>query len=43
VISTYLVERNANPMPYKRKANDAEILSKLKRARASLDRAGGLK
>jgi hypothetical protein len=42
-IETYLVERNANPKPYKWKANDAEILSKLKRARTALDRAGGLK
>jgi hypothetical protein len=40
VISTYLVERNANPKPYKWKASDAEILSKLKRACAALDRAG---
>jgi hypothetical protein len=32
---TYLVERNANPKPYKRKAKGAEILSKLKRARAA--------
>ena len=40
-IETYLAG-NANPKPYKW-ANDAEILSKLKRARAALDRAEGLK
>ena len=39
-IETYLAERNANPKPYKRKAEGAEILSKIKRARAALDKAG---
>ena len=42
-IETYLAERNANPKPYKWKANHAEILSKLKRACAALDGAEGLK
>jgi hypothetical protein len=35
-IETYLAERNANPKPYKWKAEGAEILSKIKRARAAL-------
>ena len=39
-IETYLAERNANPKPYKWKAEGAEILSKIKRARAALDKAG---
>jgi hypothetical protein len=42
-IETYPAERNANPKPYKWKANDAKNLSKLKRARAAFDRAEGLK
>jgi hypothetical protein len=37
-IEAYLAERNANPKPYKWKAEGAEILSK--RARAALDKAG---
>jgi transposase len=39
-IETYLAERIANPKPYKWKAEGAEILSKIKRARAALDKAG---
>ena len=39
-IETYLAERNANPKPYKWKAKGAEILSKIKHARAALDKAG---
>jgi len=39
-IEAYLAERNANPKPYKWKAKGAEILSKIKRARATLDKAG---
>jgi transposase len=39
-IETYLAERNANPKPYKWKAEGAEILSKIKRARVALDKAG---
>ena len=39
-IETYLSERNTNPKPYKWKAEGAEILSKIKRARAALDKAG---
>ena len=39
-IETYLAERNANPKPYKWKAEGAEILSKITRARAALDKAG---
>jgi hypothetical protein len=39
-IETYLAERNANPKPYKSKAEGAEILSKITRARAALDKAG---
>lgn len=36
-IDAYLDERNANPRPYKWKAKGAEILDKIKRARAALD------
>jgi hypothetical protein len=39
-IETYLAERNANTKPYKWKAEGAKILSKIKRARAALDKAG---
>jgi hypothetical protein len=39
-IETYLAERNANLKPYKWKAEGAEILSKIRRARAALDKAG---
>jgi hypothetical protein len=39
-IETYLAQRNANPKPYKWKAKGAEILSKIKHARAALDKAG---
>jgi hypothetical protein len=39
-IESYVAERNANPKPYKWKAKGAEILSKIKRARATLDKAG---
>src|SRR5580658_4015875 len=38
-IKAYLAERNANPKPYKWKAEGAEILAKIKRARAALDTA----
>lgn len=38
-IKVYLAERNANPKPYKWKAEGAEILAKIKRARAALDKA----
>ena len=38
-IEAYLAERNAHPKPYKWKAEGAEILSKIKRARAALDKA----
>jgi transposase len=38
-IKAYLAERNANPKPYKWKAEGAEILAKIKRARAALDKA----
>ena len=39
-IEAYLAGRNANPKPYKRRAEGAEILYKIKRARAVLDKAG---
>lgn len=35
-INAYLAERNANPKPYRWKAKGAEILEKIKRARATL-------
>jgi hypothetical protein len=38
-IKAYLAERNANPKPYKWKAEGAKILSKIKRARVALDKA----
>jgi transposase len=38
-IKAYLAEGNANPKPYKWKAEGAEILAKIKRARAALDKA----
>ena len=38
-IKAYLAERNANPKPYAWRAEGAEILSKIKRARAALDNA----
>ena len=37
-LTTYLAQRNADPKPYKWKAKGAEILEKIKRARAALDR-----
>src|ERR1700742_1134387 len=36
-INTYLEQRNSEPKPYKWKAKGAEILAKIKRARAALD------
>ena len=36
---TYFAEGNANPKPYKWKAKGAEILAKIKHARAALDKA----
>jgi hypothetical protein len=38
-IKTYLAERKANPKPYRWKAAGAEILSKINRACAALDKA----
>jgi hypothetical protein len=38
-IDAYLAQRNANPRPYKWKAEGAAILEKIKRARAVLDKA----
>jgi transposase len=38
-IDAYLAGRNANPRPYKWKAEGAAILEKIKRARAALDKA----
>ena len=35
-IKTYLAQRNATPKPYFWKASGAEILAKIKRARAAL-------
>ena len=40
-INAYLQERNQNPRPYTWKAEGAEILAKIKRARAALDKAKG--
>ena len=37
-IKAYLAERNANPRPYKWKAEGAAILEKINRARAALDK-----
>jgi hypothetical protein len=36
-IKAYLAERNASPKPYVWRAQGAEILAKIKRARAGLD------
>ena len=38
-IDAYLAQRNANPLPYKWKAEGAAILEKIKRARAVLEQA----
>jgi transposase len=38
-IKTYLAQRNANPKPYVWRAEGAEILAKIDRARTALDRA----
>ena len=38
-INAYLAQRNANPRPYKWKAEGAAILEKIKRARAALNKA----
>jgi hypothetical protein len=38
-IKAYLAARNANPKPYKWKAEGTKILSKIKRARVALDKA----
>jgi transposase len=38
-IEAYLAARNANPTPYVWRAEGAEILAKIKRARAALDKA----
>jgi len=38
-IKAYLARRNAAPKPYTWKAEGAEILAKIKRARAALDHA----
>ena len=38
-IKNYLAERNANPKPYKWKAEGEVILEKIRRARAALDKA----
>ena len=38
-IQAYLAQRNAAPKPYIWKAEGAEILAKIKRARAALDHA----
>ncbi len=38
-IVAYLAQRNANPRPYKWKAEGAAILDKIKRARAALEKA----
>ena len=37
-IETYLAGRNANPKPYKWKAEGAEILATIKRAHAALEK-----
>jgi hypothetical protein len=37
-IKTYLAQRNANPKPYVWRAEGVEILAKIKRARAALDK-----
>ena len=38
-VKAYLAEGNANPKPYKWKAKGAEILAKIKHARAAHDKA----
>ena len=38
-IKTYLAQRNASPKPYVWRAEGAEILAKINRARAALDKA----
>ena len=38
-IKTYLVQRNADPKPYVWRAEGAEILNKIRRARAAFDNA----
>ena len=38
-IEAYLAERNANPRPYKWKAEGVAILDKIKRARDALEKA----
>jgi transposase len=38
-IKTYLAQRNANPKPYAWRSEGAEILAKINRARAALDKA----
>lgn len=38
-IEAYLSDRNANPLPYSWKAKGADILAKIRRARATLDNA----
>jgi transposase len=38
-IKTYLAQRNANPKPYVWRAEGTEILAKINRARAALDKA----
>lgn len=40
-IDAYLAQRNADPRPYKWKAKGAEILAKIRRARAALDKVRG--
>jgi hypothetical protein len=40
-IKTYLAQRNADPKPYKWKAQGAEILAKIDRARAARNKARG--
>jgi hypothetical protein len=41
-IKAYLAQRNADPRPNKWKAQGADILAKIKRARAALNDARGL-
>jgi len=38
-IKVYLAQRNADPKPYVWRAKGAEILAKIKRTRAALDKA----
>jgi hypothetical protein len=38
-INAYLTQHNADPKPYVWRAEGAEILAKIKRARAALDKA----